>query len=81
VAPNPLNAYSVNNVNAKPNPDGSYTIQFGGCAKHTPNCLFTPPGWNYTVRQYRPRKVVVIDGTWVFPEAQPVPEVGGRALQ
>ena len=68
---NPLDSYSVNNVTAKPNPDGSYTIQFGGCTRETPNCLFTPAGWNYNVRQYRPRKEI-IDGTWVFPEAQPV---------
>jgi len=29
------------------------------------------PGWNYTVRLYRPRKEI-LDGTWRFPEAQPV---------
>ena len=68
---NPLNSYSINNVTGKPNPDGSYTIQFGGCTKDTQNCLFTPAGWNYAARQYRPRKEI-IDGTWVFPEAQPV---------
>ncbi len=68
---NPLDSYSVNNVTAKPNPDGSYTIQFGGCAKETPNCLFTPAGWNYNVRQYRPRKEI-IEGSWVFPKAEPV---------
>ncbi len=68
---NPHNSYSINSVTAKPNSDGSYTIQFGGCKKDTPNCLFTPAGWNYSVRQYRPRKKI-IDGSWVFPEAQPV---------
>jgi hypothetical protein len=31
----------------------------------------TPAGWNYTVRQYRPRKAI-LDGTWKFPEAEPV---------
>jgi hypothetical protein len=68
---NALNSYSVNNLTAKPNADGSFTVQFGGCTKDTPNCLFTPAGWNYVVRQYRPRKEIV-DGTWKFPEAQPV---------
>ncbi len=68
---NPLNSYSINGVTAKPGPDGAYTIQFGDCTKGTPNCLFTPAGWNYSARQYRPRKEV-IDGSWVFPQAQPV---------
>ncbi len=68
---NPRNSYSINSVTAKPRADGSYTIQFGGCRKDTPNCLLTPAGWNYSARQYRPRKGI-IDGNWVFPEAQPV---------
>jgi para-nitrobenzyl esterase len=67
---NALNAYSINNLTAKPNPDGSVTVQFGGCQKDTPNCLVTPVGWNYVARQYRPRKEI-IDGTWVFPEPKP----------
>ena len=28
---NDLNAYSLNNLTAKPNADGSFTVQFGGC--------------------------------------------------
>jgi hypothetical protein len=67
---NDLNSYSINNLTAKPNPDGSFTIQFGGCTKTTPNCLVTPPKWSYQVRQYRPRKEI-IDGSWKFPEAKP----------
>jgi hypothetical protein len=67
---NDLNAYSINNLTAKPNPDGSFTIQFGGCQRETPNCLPTMAGWNYTVRLYRPRKEI-LDGTWKFPEAKP----------
>lgn len=68
---NDRGAYSLNNLTAKPNPDGSFTIQFGGCDKDVPNCLPIMPGWNYTVRLYRPHKEI-IDGTWKFPEAQPV---------
>jgi para-nitrobenzyl esterase len=68
---NDLKSYSINNLTAKPNPDGSFTIQFGGCTKATPNCLVTPATWSYQVRQYRPRKEI-IDGSWKFPEAQPV---------
>ena len=68
---NDLNAYSLNNLTAKPNDDGSFTIQFGGCGQGAPNCLPIMPGWNYAVRLYRPRKEI-LDGAWRFPEAQPV---------
>ena len=67
---NVRNAYTVNNVTAKPNEDGSVTIQFGG-DETAPNYLPIIPGWNYTVRLYRPRKEL-LDGAWKFPEAQPV---------
>jgi hypothetical protein len=67
---NALDSYSLNNLTTRPNADGSHTVQFGGCAKDTTNCLFTPAGWNYVVRLYRPRKEI-LQGTWNFPEAQP----------
>jgi para-nitrobenzyl esterase len=76
---NALNAYSLNNLIAKADADGAYTIQFGGCGKDTMNCLPTMAGWNYTVRLYRPRREI-IDGSWKLPEAQPV-EAGSRALK
>jgi hypothetical protein len=69
---NDLGAYSVNNVTAKTNTDGSVSVQFGGCQADTLNCLPTPNGWNYTTRMYRPRKAI-LDGTWKFPDPQPVP--------
>jgi len=68
--PNDRNAYSVNNVTAKRKADGSVTVHFGGDPAAT-NYLPITPGWNYVVRMYRPRKEVV-DGTWKFPDAQPV---------
>ena len=68
---NDLGAYSLNNLTAKPNADGSFTIQFGGCDNNSRNCLPIVKGWNYTVRLYRPRKEI-LDGTWKFPEAKPV---------
>jgi hypothetical protein len=68
---NVFDAYSLNNLTAKANQDGSVTVQFGGCQKNTANCLPIVSGWNYTVRLYRPRKEI-IDGSWKFPEAQPV---------
>jgi len=69
---NDLDAYSLNSLTAKANTDGSVTVQFGGCVAETPNCLPIMPGWNYTVRLYRPRREI-LDGSWKFPQAQPVP--------
>ena len=69
--PNPYNAYAVNSITAKRAPDGSVTIQFGGCDGKIPNCLPISQGWNYTVRLFQPR-AEILDGTWRFPEAQPI---------
>jgi hypothetical protein len=69
--PNPLNAYSVNNITATRGADGKVTVQFGGCDGKIPNCLPITLGWNYMVRLYRPKQEV-LDGKWTFPEAQPV---------
>ena len=68
---NARGVYSVNNVTAKPNPDGSVTVQFGGEVDGAANVIPISPGWNYLVRMYRPRKPI-LDGTWRFPEATPV---------
>ncbi len=68
-APNAQNAYSLNNLTAKPGDDGSFAIQFGGCDGRIANCLPTPPGWNYLVRLYRP-KPEILNGAWTFPEPQ-----------
>ncbi|MEZ5462029.1 DUF1214 domain-containing protein [Dokdonella sp.] len=68
---NDLHAYSLNNLTAKPNKDGSYTIRFGGCTTSIENCLPIMQGWNYLVRMYRPDQQI-IDGKWVFP-GPPVP--------
>lgn len=66
----PENSISVNSVTAKKNSDGSTTVHFGGDPKAA-NYLRTMPGWNYTVRLYRPRKEI-LDGSWSFPEPHPV---------
>lgn len=69
---NQLDACSVNNLTAAPNADGSVTIQFGGCNRNIANCLpvmpgwTVMPGWNYTVRLYRPRPEV-LSSAWSFP--------------
>lgn len=68
---NAASAYSVNNLTAKPDPDGGVTIQFGGCDGTAPNCLPIMPGWNYLLRLYRPRPEV-LDGRWTPPMAEPL---------
>ena len=65
----PENAISVNNVTAKKDADGAVTVHFGGDPAQ-PNYLRIMPGWNYTVRLYRPR-AEILDGKWTFPEAAP----------
>lgn len=67
--PNADNAYSVNNITAKKESNGSVNVQFGGCDGKIPNCLPIIKGWNYTVRLYRPREEI-LDGKWKFPQAQ-----------
>ena len=67
---NDYNAYSINNITAKKNADGSVAVQFGGCDGKIPNCLPTMNGWNYLVRLYRPRDAI-LEGKWKFPEAKP----------
>jgi len=66
---NDFNAYSVNNITAMPNPDGSITVNFGGDPKDV-NHLPISEGWNYVVRLYQARPEI-LDGTWVFPVVEP----------
>ena len=68
---NEANAYSLNNLTSRKNADGSITVQFGGCDGKVANCLPIMPGWNYTVRLYRPR-AEILNGKWKFPEPRPV---------
>jgi hypothetical protein len=65
--PNPSNAYSVNNMSAVRNADGSVEIQFGGCDGSVANCLPVTPGWTAAVRLYRPRPEI-LSGSWKFPD-------------
>jgi len=68
--PNDRGSYSVNNITAAPDEDGSVTVHFGGCGDGRPNCLPIMDGWNYLVRLYRPR-AEILTGSWTFPT--PVP--------
>ncbi len=66
--PNPFDAYTLNNVTAAKQADGTVAVQFGDCNARTPNCLPTGPGWNYMVRMFRPH-AEILDGSWRFPQA------------
>jgi hypothetical protein len=66
---NSLDAYSINNVTAEKNQDGSVTIHFGGDPSNS-NYLPITPGWNYIVRMYQPKKEL-LDGSWKFPDPKP----------
>ncbi len=59
---NELGAYVINDRNATKNPDGSVTVNFGGESSQ-PNHLPITPGWNYTVRMYRPKQAL-LNGSW-----------------
>jgi len=64
--PNERGAYSVNNITAAKNDDGSVTVRFGGHGDPARNSLPITEGWNYLVRLYRPRPEV-LSGQWTFP--------------
>jgi hypothetical protein len=64
--PNESGAYSVNNITAARNDDGSVTVRFGGDGDPKRNSLPITEGWNYLVRLYRPRPEI-LSGAWTFP--------------
>jgi hypothetical protein len=64
--PNDAGAYSVNNITAAHNDDGSVTVRFGGDGDPERNSLPITDGWNYLVRLYRPRPEI-LTGDWTFP--------------
>lgn len=68
---NAYNAYSINDITAEKNANGSVRVQFGGCDGKIPNCLPIVEGWNYTVRLYRPERSI-LSGEWKLPEAKPL---------
>ena len=68
---NKFNSYSINNLTAEPNKDGSITVDFGTNPEGKKNFLYVMDGWNYAVRLYLPRKEI-LNGEWTFPEPQPV---------
>jgi len=63
---NDLKMYSVNNVTAERNKDGTVTVHAGGCEDGRVNCLPITEGWNYIVRMYKPSPEI-ISGEYQFP--------------
>ena len=63
---NPWESYSINNLTAVGNDDGSVTVNLGPEDEGLPNFLNIPDGWNYTLRLYRPHQSV-LDGDWKAP--------------
>jgi hypothetical protein len=63
--PNSRNAYTVNDITAAKNEDGSVTVRFGD-HDGAPNAIPIVDGWNYLVRLCRPRPAITT-GAWQFP--------------
>ena len=60
------NAYSVNNLTATANENGSYTVHFGG-DPNGDNYLPITEGWNFVMRMYQPQEPAM-DGSWIMPD-------------
>ncbi|MGA1838818.1 DUF1214 domain-containing protein [Herbiconiux sp. 11R-BC] len=69
--PNALGVNSINSLTAVPDADGSVAVRFGEHPVGFPNALPIMPGWNYTLRLYRPH-ASVLDGTWIAPRPRAV---------
>ena len=64
---NLYDSYSLNNLTATPEEDGSYTLNLAPEPNGLTNHLYVMDGWNYALRFYRPR-TSILDGTWPIPE-------------
>jgi hypothetical protein len=67
---NPYNAYSLNSITANKGADGSIIIQLGGCDSKIANCLPHAGLELHGAALSSARRD--LNGTWKFPEAQPV---------
>ena len=55
-APNPQDAYSFNNVTARRARTGTRPSSSAAATARCPTACRSRPGWNYTVRLYRPQQ-------------------------
>lgn len=69
--PNELGVNSINSLTAVADDDGGVTIVLSEHPTDAPNALTIMPGWNYTLRLYRPR-ISVLDGSWIAPRPEEV---------
>ncbi len=67
---NPYDSYSINNLTAAAEEDGSVILNLAPDGEGLSNHLYIMDGWNYALRLYRPRPEV-LDGTWTPPTPQP----------
>ncbi len=67
--PNEYASWSINNVTAVADEDGSVTVDLAPKPNGFRNHLYIMDGWNYTIRLYRPRPEI-LDGQWVAPEPE-----------
>ena len=67
---NPYDSYSLNNLTAVPEPDGSYVLNLSPDGDGLANHLYVMDGWNYVLRLYQPHQRV-LDGSWKPPTPQP----------
>ena len=68
---NAYDSYSLNNVTAVPDSDGTTTLNLAPADSGLNNHLYVMEDWNYTLRFYRPRQPI-LDGTWTIPHPEPV---------
>lgn len=68
---NPYDSYSINNLTAVADEDGSVTLNLAADGEDLTNHLYIMDGWTYILRLYRPRREV-LDGTWSPPTPEPV---------
>jgi hypothetical protein len=73
---NPYGSYSINNVTAVADEDGSVTLNLAPEGEGLTNHLYVMDGWNYALRLYWPRPSI-LDGTWSPPKPQPIDQEGG----
>ena len=68
---NPFDSYSINNLTAVANEDGSVTINLAPDGQGLGNHLYVMDGWNYALRLYRPRPAV-LNGAWSPPQPRAI---------